>query len=123
MKQLINGAIRGSLAVNYLHAMCSVPLFHSMSHAEVDIPMLLAGGKYESSYRNPCWKGDKGQAGGLKCIPYVYIMGAFHSGVTSLGVKVSRHPSVLTVRPVLPKLKNYRGQEICPPNSWTPPSS
>ena len=56
----------------------------------------MAGGKYNPSYRNPCWSVADG--GALRCIPYVYIMGAFHSGVTSMKVKVASHPSFLTVR-------------------------
>ena len=54
-----------------------------------------ADGQYDPQYRNPCWS-DK--AGNLRCLPYVYLMGGFHSGATSLGQKLSRHPDILTVR-------------------------
>ena len=48
-------------------------------------PVTLSDAQYSEQYRNPCWQDA---TGALRCLPYAYILGGFHSGVTSLAVKV-----------------------------------
>ncbi len=63
-------------------------------------PIACAEGKYLPRYRTPCW--TPAAAGGapppssLRCQPGAYLLGAFHSGATSLGEKLTKHPAMLT---------------------------
>lgn len=68
--------------------------------AEVVAPEVIAngppGGAFDPAYKTPCWK-DAKEGGKLRCIPYFYVTGQFHSGGGSLWAKLKEHPQVITV--------------------------
>ena len=49
---------------------------------------------YLDNYKNPCWFEEDTTVHGIRCLPYVYILGVAKSGTTSLYTHIIRHKHV-----------------------------